>query len=85
MEEIEVGKIIDGIVTSIKKYGVFLSFEDGYVGLLHISEISGKYISNIFNCFQIGDTIKVVVKTVDKDTKYLSVSMKDLPRNLLQS
>lgn len=80
MEEIfKEGDIIEGIVTSIKKYGVFLSFESGYVGLLHISEVSSKFIANIFNYFEIGDTIKVVVKSVDLDTKYLSVSIKALP------
>ena len=80
MEEIfKEGDIVEGIVTSIKKYGVFLSFESGYVGLLHISEVSSKFVANIFNYFEIGDTIKVVVKSVDLDTKYLSVSIKALP------
>jgi len=72
-------EVVQGIVTSIKKYGCFLSFDNGYVGLLHISEISPHYISNVFNCFQIGDTINVAVKKIDNDTKYLSVSIKDLP------
>lgn len=81
MNEIKVGDIVEGIVTSIKKYGAFLSFEGGYVGLLHISEISGKFISNIFNCFQIGDKIMVVVKEINKETKHLSVSTIDLPCN----
>jgi Predicted RNA binding protein (contains ribosomal protein S1 domain) len=82
MQEFKNGEIIEGIVTSIKKYGVFLSFEYGYVGLLHISEISTKYIANIFNYFEIGDTIKVVVKTIDLDSKYLGVSIKALPDEL---
>jgi len=73
------GDIVEGIVTSIKKFGVFLSFEYGYAGLLHISEISSKFVANIFNYFEIGDTIKVVVKSIDLDTKYLSVSVKALP------
>ena len=82
MDEIKVGDVIEGIVTSIKKYGVFLSFENSYVGLLHISEISGKFISNIFNYFEIGDKIMVAVKSIDKETKYLTVSTRDLPHNL---
>ncbi len=82
MEEIKIGDVIEGIVTSIKKYGVFLSFESGYVGLLHISEISGKFISNIFNYFEIGDKIKVAVKTIDRETKYLTVSTRDLPNDV---
>lgn len=82
MNEINIGDIVEGIVTSIKKYGVFLSFENGYVGLLHISEISGKFISNIFDYFEIGDKIKVTVETIDRKTKYLTVSTIGLPKNL---
>ena len=82
MNEINIGDIVEGIVTSIKKYGVFLSFENGYVGLLHISEISGKFISNIFDYFELGDKIKVTVETIDRKTKYLTVSTIGLPKNL---
>ena len=82
MDKLKVDDVIEGIVTSIKKYGVFLSFENGYVGLLHISEISGKFISNIFNYFEIGDKIMVAVKTIDQETKYLTVSTRDLPSNV---
>ena len=45
--KIEEKDIVEGIVTSIKKYGVFLSFEGGYAGLLHISEISSNFVNNI--------------------------------------
>lgn len=82
MDKLKVDDVIEGIVTSIKKYGVFLSFENGYVGLLHISEISGKFISNIFNYFEIGDKIMVAVKTIDQETKYLTVSTRDLPNDV---
>lgn len=78
------GDIIEGIITSIKNYGAFLSFENCYVGLLHISEISTKFVSNIYNYFTIGDTIKVVIKEVDEETKHLSVSIKELPPELNQ-
>ena len=75
----EEGQIIEGIITSIKKYGAFFSFEGGYIGLLHISEISSNFVNNIHNFFKIGDTVRVVVKKVDNSTKFLSVSLKDLP------
>ena len=74
--------ITKGIVTSIKKYGAFLSFEGGYIGLLHISEISTNFVNNIHTFFKIGDTITVLVKSIDKDTKFLKVSIKDLPDDL---
>jgi len=72
--------IVQGIVTSIKKYGAFLSFESGYVGLLHISEISDSFINDISNYIKIGDTISVLVKEVDEKTQFLKVSIKDLPQ-----
>ncbi len=76
------GDIAKGIVTSIKKYGAFLSFEGGYIGLLHISEISTNFVNNIHTFFKIGDSITVLVKSIDKDTKFLKVSIKDLPDDL---
>ena len=76
------GDITKGIITSIKKYGVFLSFDRSYIGLLHISEISSNFVSNIRSFFQIGDTVTVVVKKVDVKTKFLNVSIKNLPDDL---
>ncbi len=76
------GDIIKGIITSIKKYGAFLSFENGYIGLLHISEISTNFVNNIHSFFSIGDEITVAVKRVDRATKFLNVSIKDLPNDL---
>ncbi len=76
------GDITKGIVTSIKKYGAFLSFEGGYIGLLHISEISSNFVNNIHTFFKIGDIVTVLVKSIDKDTKFLKVSIKDLPDDL---
>ena len=73
------GDITKGIITSIKKYGVFLYFDGSYIGLLHISEISSNFVSNIRSFFQIGDTVTVVVKKVDVKTKFLNVSIKNLP------
>lgn len=74
--------VIEGIVTSIKKYGVFLSFDNGYVGLLHISEISSNFINNLDKYFYLGDKVTVYVKEVDNSTKFLKVSLKLLPPEL---
>lgn len=76
------GDITEGIVTSIKKYGVFLSFEGGYIGLLHISEISTNFVNNISNFFKVGDLVTVLIKEIDKNSKFLKVSIKDLPDEL---
>lgn len=75
-------QIVEGIVTRIKKYGVFLSFDNGYVGLLHISEISTNFVNNINSYFSLGDKIKVLIKKIDQGNKFLFVSIKDLPDEL---
>ncbi len=74
--------IAKGIVTSIKKYGAFLSFEGGYIGLLHISEISTNFVNSINTFFKVGDVITVLIKSVDRNTKFLKLSIKDLPTDL---
>ena len=78
----EKDQIVEGIVTRIKKYGVFLSFDNGYVGLLHISEISTNFVNNINSYFSLGDKIKVLIKKIDQCNKFLFVSIKDLPDEL---
>lgn len=78
----EKDQIVEGIVTRIKKYGVFLSFDNGYVGLLHISEISTNFVNNINSYFSLGDKIKVLIKKIDQSNKFLFVSIKDLPDEL---
>ena len=78
----EKDQIVEGIVTRIKKYGVFLSFDNGYVGLLHISEISTNFVNNISSYFSLGDKIKVLIKKIDQGNKFLFVSIKDLPDEL---
>ena len=78
----EKDQIVEGIVTRIKKYGVFLSFDNGYVGLLQISEISTNFVNNINSYFSLGDKIKVLIKKIDQGNKFLFVSIKDLPDEL---
>ncbi len=74
--------IVEGIITKITKYGAFLSFEGGYIGLLHISMISTNFVNNISSYFRVGDKVQVLIKKVDKSNKFLTVSIKDLPDDL---
>ena len=45
MEKFKPGDIIKGQVTGITPYGVFVSLEDDYTGLVHISEVSDKFVT----------------------------------------
>jgi polyribonucleotide nucleotidyltransferase len=64
--EAEVGKVYDGKVKTITKFGAFVEILPGTDGLLHISEIDHKRIERVEDVFQVGDTVQV--KVVDIDT-----------------
>ncbi len=63
---VQIGKIYDGIVSSIKEFGAFVEILPGRDGLVHISEMSGGYISNLDRHIAVGDEMKVLVIDVDE-------------------
>jgi len=79
MEHYQVGDLIIGTVTNVKPYALFLKFENGNNGLLHISEISDDYIRDIEKFGSVGDQIKVYVLSVDETNGFLRVSYKKVP------
>ena len=81
MSKYNVNQIITGKVNAIKPYGIFVIIDDVYTGLIHISQINGKYIKDINKCFNIGDNIKVRVTDVDEDKKQLKLSTINLRKN----
>ena len=62
---IEVGRIYEGKVISIKDFGAFVEILPGKDGLCHISELSEDYVSNVSDVCQMGDMMKVKVIAVD--------------------
>ena len=58
---------------------MFLTFEDGSKGLLHISEISDAYVRDIEKYGSVGDVIKVKVIEIDDFNGFLRVSLKKVP------
>ena len=77
----EIGQIIIGTVTNVKPYALFMDFEDGVSGLLHISEISDSFIRDIERFGTKGDQIKVMVVDIDKNNGFLRVSLKRVPQD----
>jgi polyribonucleotide nucleotidyltransferase len=63
---VQIGKIYDGIVSSIKDFGAFVEILPGRDGLCHISELSSGYISSIDKVVNVGDPMKVLVIDVDE-------------------
>ena len=77
--EIKIGDIIIGKVNQIRPYALFLTFENGQRGLLHISELSDNYIRDIEKFGTVGDDIKVKVLSIDPSNGFLRVSYKAIP------
>ena len=63
---VQIGKIYDGIVSSIKEFGAFVEIMPGRDGLCHISELSSGFISSIDKVVNVGDEMKVIVIDVDE-------------------
>lgn len=78
MEQFEIGQIIKGTVTGIEKYGIFLNVNNEYTGLIHISEISDKYVKNVNDYVNINEKIKAKIIGIDVKTKQLKLSIKDV-------
>ncbi len=64
-EEIKVGKTYTGKVVGIREFGAFLEIAPGKDGLCHISELDEKYVKNVADAVNLGDTFKVKVIAVD--------------------
>lgn len=72
---IEVGRILEGKVTGITKFGVFVALEGGVSGMVHISEVSTEYVKDINDHVKDGQVVKV--KVIGSDDKgRLSLSMR---------
>ena len=79
--DFKVGDVIIGKVNQVRPYALFLTFENGQNGLLHISELSDNYIRDIEKYGSVGDEIKVKVLSIDPANGFLRVSYKAIPDN----
>ncbi len=77
LENIEEGKVMDGVVKNITEYGVFVDL-GGVDGLLHITDISWGRVKHPSEMFNIGDQIKVKVLNYDMQRERVSLGMKQL-------
>ena len=73
--DIEVGKVYTGTVKSLTSYGVFVDL-GGVDGMVHISELSWSRIKNPSEIVSVGDTLEVIVKDVDRESKKISLGYK---------
>ena len=58
---IEVGQIVEGVVTGITNFGAFISLPGNVTGLVHISEVADAYVKDIKDYLKEQDKVKVKV------------------------
>ncbi|HIV77763.1 MAG TPA: 30S ribosomal protein S1 [Candidatus Sphingomonas excrementigallinarum] len=71
------GQIIDGVVKNITDYGAFVDL-GGIDGLLHVTDLSYKRVNHPSEMIAIGDTVRVQIIRINKDTQRISLGMKQL-------
>lgn len=77
-----VGSKVKGKVVNILPYGIFVELEKGIEGLIHVSEISWtKRVNNPGEMFAVGDIIETQVLNIDKESRRISLSIKQLEQN----
>jgi small subunit ribosomal protein S1 len=75
--QLEVGQLVEGKVSSIKPYGVFVDLGNTS-GLLHINQISKNFIESLPALFQVGQPIKAMILNLDEGKGRISLSTKVL-------
>ena len=73
--DLAVGQIVEGKITGITNFGVFVDVGEGKSGLVHISEVARSYVNDIKEFVKVGDVVKAKVLSVGEDGK-ISLSMK---------
>jgi len=71
------GQVIDGVVKNITDYGAFVDL-GGIDGLLHVTDMSYKRVGHPNEVINIGDTVKVQIIRINRDTQRISLGMKQL-------
>jgi len=71
-----------GVVKRLEDFGAFIELEAGIEGLVHISQIAEKKVDRISDSLKEGDTVNVIILSVDEDNGKISLSIKDYDRDI---
>ena len=74
---IKVGEVIEGKISSVASFGVFLEF-NGVEGLIHVSRLSKAHIDNPNKYYNRGDTLSAIIIEIDEERQRIALSRKEL-------
>ena len=77
-EDLKEGMILTGTVRNVIDFGAFVDIGVKHDGLVHISELSDKFVKNPSDFVSIGDIVKVKVIGIDNERQKVKLSMKGL-------
>ncbi len=77
-----VGTEVSGTIIKVTGFGAFAEFGDGLEGLIHVSQLSSKKVTNPEQVVKVGDAIKAKVIKVDTTNKKIALSIKAFEENL---
>ena len=80
MKDLKPGMVLTGTVRNVIDFGVFVDIGVHQDGLVHISQVSKKFIKHPSEVVSVGDIVQVVVLEVDEKKKRISLSMKQVPK-----
>ena len=78
LSDVQPGMVLEGVVTNVTKFGAFIDVGVHQDGLVHISEISNKFIKEPSEVLKAGQIVKVKVLSADAKTKRIALSIKQL-------
>ena len=73
---VQIGDVVDVTITGVQPYGAFALLPDKSSGLIHISEISDKFVRDVENFVHVGEVIRVKVIDIDNETHQAKLSLK---------
>ncbi len=76
LQSLNEGDVIDGKVARLTQFGAFIDI-GGVDGLVHVSELSHEHVQTPEEVVSIGQDVKVKIKSIDRDTERISLSIKD--------
>jgi 4-hydroxy-3-methylbut-2-enyl diphosphate reductase len=76
-DKYQVGQLLVGKVVQIKEYGAFVELEPGLDGLVHISEVAHKRVTDLNDELKVGQEVNTKILEIDKEKKRISLSIKE--------
>lgn len=77
--QLEVGAILEGKITGVKKFGAFVALPGGKTGMVHISEVSNSFIEDLSTVLSEGQEVKVKVLSIAEGGKIALSIKRTLP------